>query len=375
MSAPITLTRGAFEGTLVNVFPSSADSSKGSFTASLAPRSGPRGTPASWASEVRPAPPAADRRASRPGRPRRRRPHGRGRGLAGLARSRALGPAAPRRRAGGQEAAELVGLRPVERVDHREREHALAQVLSRLLAERLLARGEVHDVVGELEGEAERSPNSSRTSRAGAGASESIPPSRHEVAISARLAPITSRCADSVCSTRPAPPPRGSARRRASRSSARGARRCRCRARSRSPRPGRTGSRPSGSRRCCPAHVRRGDAVTRIRLVDHVVVVQGRLVDEPRSPPSRPGAGRSGRRSTRRAARASRNRFPPASSRYRGGLGQHLRVGAHRSSAASTSSRRTRISRSSVGSGDPRPGIIRRLIGPTLPASGAATTT
>jgi hypothetical protein len=60
------------------------------------------------------------------------------------------------RSSAGEEAAELLPLRSlVERVEDRQRVDAFAEVLSGLLAELLLARREVHHVVGELEGQAE----------------------------------------------------------------------------------------------------------------------------------------------------------------------------------------------------------------------------
>src|SRR5207344_2404542 len=71
------------------------------------------------------------------------------------------------------------------------------------------------------------------------------------------------------------------------------------------------------------------------------------------------------------STRTGLNRFPPAASRYcavSASMSESARTAF--SSAASTSSRRPRISRSSTGSGDWRPGIMRRLIAPTLPSSG-----
>src|SRR4029453_9059646 len=52
----------------------------------------------------------------------------------------------------------LGALRLAARVQDRERVDALPHVLARLLAKGLLARGQIHDVVGELEGQAEPLP-------------------------------------------------------------------------------------------------------------------------------------------------------------------------------------------------------------------------
>ena len=241
--------------TLVNVFPSSADPNKICLSPSWL-RIARRGTPRAARTPCVPHPAATCRRAPAPARPRPRRPASRGRGSPAPARSPAPAPGA--RPTAGPPRGARAGPRAVgalERVQDGERVHTLAQVLPRLLPERRLARGEVHDVVGQLERQAQGLAEPLEHVEPLPGRVREHPPEpagrRDErprlAADHLEVVPL------GLLVRARRPRPRGSGRRRAWRSSEPAARRCRSRGRSRSPTPARTGSRRSRSRRCCPS--------------------------------------------------------------------------------------------------------------------------